>query len=118
MKIEIEKIIIRGEKYVRIVSFSMLAKNELPLRFTADFSGYACWSSDNNKYLHYRNEGHTYPSSIFVGQCISIVDYKFILRILREAGKRLSQINSELHIENLEWHGKEITFIPMMYCNN
>lgn len=111
--IETEKIVVRGEKFRRILGFSgILTKAELPRdylekpgpRFHRNDLAFDC-AGTGNRDIDSRWYG---PKNTVE---ISEAEYQELLLWMRRAGSRLAKINVRLAKENADWSGKEVVTI-------
>lgn len=102
IEIKIEKVIIRGEQFIKIKSLSALKKQELPKEYT-----------DKNKSIYLASDERCLKNSTFYlwkNELYAEETFLAYLKKIKTAGTLLQKINKELAEKNKDWHNEE-TFI-------
>lgn len=106
--LKIKKIVVRGERMIKILDVKALTEGELPLRYVqiADLQ--------NDAYAYMRSEykqlyvaRHQWAHTLYLGEVLTESKFTEIVKLLRKCGERLREINRQLAIDNAGWHGEE-----------
>ena len=114
VKIEYEQIVIRGEKKVRILSVKALRQEELPQTYLEERPAIRLYGNDRILLRH--EYGFTMSSDsacLKVGDIRDITDFNEKICYIKEAGKRLAEINRKLAVENSGWQDDVIHSIEI-----
>lgn len=110
IKIETEKIVVRGERKRKVVKIEMLKAIDLPAEYcsgesvTADcHNKLSVWYSQNDRQVRQNilAEESIYSEKTFAKN----------LATIRVCGNNLARINKRLAKENADWHGNETYII-------
>ena len=126
-KIKSEKVLIRGQKFRKLVAFEGIAKrSELPVEYLPDFN----WSDYPGPEFALSDDGlslramlprecglpaqdvrdnliYTGAEFLSIGKSLPEQDFQALLKWLRICGARLAKINKRLAAENAGWAGEE-----------
>lgn len=106
IRIETEKIVVRGEQMRKIEKIDLLEKNELPALYTDGESvhqdgDYIAYRTEDGMEYYFLGQGKTYTKDALLEK----------LKIIKRCGNRLMEINKALTKANANWHGKETVVI-------
>jgi len=98
VEIKYERVMVRGERKIKILRVSALKKMELPVQYTKDKRAF--WMGQYSKSLYFREGGY-----LEVGNVISKESFEvFVTRILT-GGRLLKKINEDIAEIAEIWHG-------------
>jgi hypothetical protein len=106
IKIEVKRILDRGDKVYEVKKIEALTFDELPSRYT----------SLDNTALYLKETAlcfaGCYEKKLISEGCVYTLDeFTEALEAIKKAGKMLADINKQLAVENAGWEGVEETFI-------
>ena len=113
IKIEVEKVIVRGEKKRKVLKIQALKEKDLPVQYLRSPS--AVYFKDGWINIVGLHGGYTgllaehagKPYRLLeVGKVYSDECFSDTLRLIQDAGQLLKRINAELALENEGWSGK------------
>lgn len=112
IRIEIEKILINKEKYVKVISVTMLRREELPGVYTQTGES-VCVSPRKNYVEHTQDKTLNFYFLSIGGKGLPIreAEWERILAIIQRCGDRLMKINAQLKKDSEGWEGKETVII-------
>lgn len=103
IKITAEKVIVRGERHIKVTEIEAMSYQELPSAYTAKDG--SVWKEGkwlavkhNDGFIGIAGKGYesmTYPEKQFNEK----------METVRAAGKMLGEINAKLAEKNKDWHG-------------
>lgn len=105
IKIETEKIVVKGEKHRKILSIEALGKEDLPEKYLDDAP--AVWKNEKSLSMRVKwglcalTQNNTYPEEYF----------QEAKELIAQAGERLGEVNRQLRKENFGWEGEETFYI-------
>lgn len=109
IKIEAQKIIVKGKQFIKIARIEMLKYDELPCMYT---NGMSCWY-DGGGFVIYKN-GKQETESHFMALGTNLyTEEEFIKKtgMLRRCANRLKAVNEILNRENSNWKGSVVISI-------
>jgi len=108
-----EKILLRGAKARKIISFEGCLKNDkLPQKYLDYYPRLETTYSSNHQCIQWNIYfGESYPWYFRKGDIIEEDLFQKILINIRECGNRLHSINERLKKENEGWKGEETIII-------
>lgn len=110
MKIYTEKIVLRGEKYRKVLGFEgVLEKDKLPKEYTISYPRVVLETFCGEKYLVILDEkGRRY--SMYSDRHYKEDEFQEMLKAMEKAGEKLYEINKKVKELEEVWRGEE-TFI-------
>lgn len=104
--IKVKKIIVRGEKKIKVLGLKALESSDLPEAYTANKDIDRCWYHASYNCIYHVPIGSSIGDILLREQ--HIVDEQrldHILSVLRKCGENLHETNKKLKKENKDWHG-------------
>ena len=99
--IKYERVMVRGERKVRIHKVHALKEEQLPVQYTEDKRAF--WMSQNERYLYFKNNLFLEEDSTISKEQFE----KFVAKIFT-GGELLKKINEELAEVAEKWKGKKV----------
>lgn len=108
IKIETEKVVVRGVQKRRIIKIEALSETELPFEYVQG-SPFVRLGGSNGKSLLITKDGNT-TKWMDINELWDEEVFQKWLKVIKAAGDRLRDINKKLEKKNKDWHGEE-TFL-------
>lgn len=111
IKIEIEKVLRRGEQYIKVVKIKALTTEELPKKYVDDktLCSVYLYKGVNGNVLYGNYETFKYASNccdlLNEGLTYNKKYFGKVMKYVKKAGLELKRINKELTEENKNWEG-------------
>jgi hypothetical protein len=104
LKLKVKKVIDRGEKYYKLLSFECYKEYELPHKY---FDKYPyCYMEDNLVFVNISNkEDDNYAFKL--GDFVDEATFDKLIKVLRVCGEKLHNLNQEIKQLKVEWKGEE-----------
>lgn len=104
--VKVEKIIVRGERKIKVLGLKALESSDLPKAYTDNKDIDRCYYHASYNCIYHIPRGSATGSTLLQEQ--SIVDEQrldHILSVLKKCGENLHETNKKLKKENKDWHG-------------
>ena len=108
IKIDIENVLVRGEKRIKVVKVEMLQYDQLPTRYTVG----GCVLLDETRIAHREAVGKDMDWNwLKSNHKYTEKELETKIKIIRKCGNKLQAVNTLLAKENKGWEGKETIVI-------